>query len=80
MRTRSLSNMHFGVTGIENMIISEYLVGLNEDEIKVYLYALMLSNTKEVSFPQYFQSFLSFFYKDHNIFKFFLQLCGSYRL
>lgn len=47
MRTRSLSNMHFGVTGIENMIISEYLVGLNEDEIKVYLYALMLSNTKE---------------------------------
>ena len=47
MRTRSLSNMHFGVTGIENMIISEYLVGLNENEIKVYLYALMLSNTKE---------------------------------
>lgn len=47
MRARSLSNMHFGVTGIENMIISEYLVGLNEDEIKVYLYALMLSNTKE---------------------------------
>ena len=41
MRTRSLSNMHFGVTGIENMIISEYLVGLNEDEIKVYLYTLM---------------------------------------
>lgn len=47
MRTSSLSNIHFGVTGIENMIISEYLVGLNEDEIKVYLYALMLSNTKE---------------------------------
>ena len=47
MRIRSLSNIHFGVTGIENMIISEYIVGLNEDEIKVYLYALMLSNTKE---------------------------------
>ena len=41
MRTRSLSNMHFGVTGIENMIISEYLVGLNEDEIKVYLNLLL---------------------------------------